>query len=177
MANPVRLQVILHRNPNLQEGGRNTSPNDDAAYFAQDFLDTQQVYDDPAEDSDITRRNLPGMGIRTFHKTDENFDERKRQIQERIRRQRRALGVMKAKHREKWPDAKIYDSDTEEWEYIEELDPLVRTGKQMIAAQRAVEAGVAAMEAELERLTEVNAVASAAAREVALRAAADAYDQ
>ena len=83
---------------------------------------------------------------------------------------------MKAKHREKFPDTNIYDFDAEEWVYIEELDPPVRTGKQMISARRAVEAGVAAMEPELKRLPEVNAAASAAAREVALRAAAEAYD-
>ena len=46
----------------------------------------------------------------------------------------------------------------------------------MIAAWRAEEAGVAAMEAELSMLPEVNAAAIAAAREVALRAAAEAYD-
>ena len=84
--------------------------------------------------------------------------------------------MIKAKHREKFPDTNIYNSDAEECECVEELYAPVCTGKQMITARRAVEAGVAAMEAELERLPEVNAAASAAAREVASRAAAEAYD-
>ena len=139
-------------------------------------MDTSEVYDDPAENSDALRRNLAGMAMRTLNKTDENIEERKARSWERIRRQRRALRVMKTKHREKFAVANIYDSDAEVWEYIEDLNPPVRIGKQMIAARRTVEAGVTAMEAELERLPEVNAAASAAAREVALRAAAEAYD-
>ena len=83
---------------------------------------------------------------------------------------------MRAKHCEKFPNANIYDSDAEECEYIEQLDRPMRTGKQMIAARCAVEAGVAAMEADLERLPVVNAAASAAARDGASRAGAEAYD-
>ena len=77
VANPVRLQVILHRDPKLEEGARNSPPEDDSEYFAPDFLDTAEVYDNPAEDCDTLRQNLAGMAMRTFHKTDENFEKRK----------------------------------------------------------------------------------------------------
>ena len=33
MANPVRLQVILHRDPTLEEGGRDSTPKDVGEYF------------------------------------------------------------------------------------------------------------------------------------------------
>ena len=62
-------------------------PPNDGPYFAVDFLDAGEVYQDPVEDSDVLQRNLAGMAFRTFYKTDAGFENRKLNIRKRIRRQ------------------------------------------------------------------------------------------
>ena len=92
---PIRLQVVLHRDPNQVPPIPDSPPPDDGPYFAVDFLDAAEMYQDPAEDSDVLQRNLAGMAKRTFPKTDAGFEDRKLKIRKCIRRQQRALRTMK----------------------------------------------------------------------------------
>jgi hypothetical protein len=177
---PIRLQVLLHRyakdvvvQPPLVP---DTPPPDDGPYFPVDFLDVPEVYDDPAEDSDNLRRNLAGVAKRTFPRTDEKFEERKARIRQRIRRQKDALRVMKRKHREKYPNANVIDSDADEWdEFITDFRPRPTTGKEMLAARRAAIAGAAAKERARARPPARNAVNERAARYIGKRIAAATY--
>ena len=146
---PIRLQVILYRDPNANPVVADSPPPDDGDYFPADFLDAAEMYDEPAEDSDALRRNLAGVAKRAYPKTDANFEERKLKIRKRIKRQNRALLQMKAKHREMFPDAAIINSDDEDWFYLKGLRPKVQTGKQMVAARPAAAAGTAAAAADL----------------------------
>jgi hypothetical protein len=151
---PIRLQVILHKYAKdvavRADMVPDTPPPDDGDYFPVDFLDVPETYNDPAEDSDNLHRNLAGVAKRTFPRADERFEERKARIRSRIRRQKKVLRVMKAKHAEKFPNAGIIDSDADEWEtYIQEFRPRPKTGKQMMAARTAAIAGAAASDAAL----------------------------
>ncbi|RPB18362.1 hypothetical protein L211DRAFT_854190 [Terfezia boudieri ATCC MYA-4762] len=114
---------------------------DDGAYFAANFLDAAEEYMDPAEDSDSLSRNLAGFAKRTFPRTQEGFEERKLKLRLRIKRQKRALRVMKRKKREKFPAKDIYNSDSAEWNILEELDPQLENGREMVLARGLIAAG------------------------------------
>ena len=45
---PIRLQVVLHRDPNQVPPIPDRPPPVEGAYFAVDFLDAAEVYQDPA---------------------------------------------------------------------------------------------------------------------------------
>ena len=51
---------------------------------------------------------------------------------------------LKKKHREKFPDVDIYDSDSPVWDYVMDLDPPPQNGGEIVMARRAVAAGEAA---------------------------------
>ena len=87
MSKPVPLQIQLHRN------GDNSVPDDDRAILAPHSLEVEE-YEDPAEDSDVLRRNLAGFAHRTFPRLDRGFAERKIQIRARIHRQAKALNLI-----------------------------------------------------------------------------------
>ncbi|RPB21014.1 hypothetical protein L211DRAFT_851757 [Terfezia boudieri ATCC MYA-4762] len=141
LSKPIRIQVILYRDSTLVPPVADSPPPDDGAYFAADFLDVAEEYMDPAEDSDSLSRNLAGFAKRTFPRTQEGFEERKLKLRLRIKRQKRALRVMKRKEREKFPAEDIYNSDSAEWNILEELDPQPENGREMVLARGAIAAG------------------------------------
>ncbi|RPB18117.1 hypothetical protein L211DRAFT_854446 [Terfezia boudieri ATCC MYA-4762] len=94
-AKPIRIQVILYRDPDLVPLVADSPPPDDGPYFAADFLDAVEEYMDPAKDSYSLSRNLAGFTKLTFSRTREEFEERKLKIRMRIKRQKRALRAMK----------------------------------------------------------------------------------
>ena len=61
---PIGLQVVLHRDPNqVLQIPDSPSPND-GPYFAVDFLDVAEVYQDPPEDPDVLQRNCTHVTYR-----------------------------------------------------------------------------------------------------------------
>jgi len=108
---PIRIQVILHRDPNLVPLLVDYPPPEDGAYFALGSFDAVEKYDDSAEDSDAIHRNLAGMAKRTFPRTGVAFEECELKIRMRITRQQKLLRTMKDKHRAKFPNGDIYDSN------------------------------------------------------------------
>jgi len=75
---PIRIHVILHRDPNLVPLIADSPPPKDGTYFALGSFDAVEEYDNPVEDSDTIHWNLAGMTKRTFPRTDVAFEERKR---------------------------------------------------------------------------------------------------
>jgi len=49
---PIRLQIVLHRDPNQVPVVPDSPPPDDGPYFTLGFLNVAELYDEPAEDSD-----------------------------------------------------------------------------------------------------------------------------
>ncbi|KAF8435592.1 hypothetical protein BGX38DRAFT_1274931 [Terfezia claveryi] len=76
-AQPIRLQVVLLRDPTAVPFRADSAPPDDGAYFPDDFLDAAEQYDDPGEDSDTLCQNLAGYAKRTMPRKDEAFEDRK----------------------------------------------------------------------------------------------------
>jgi len=74
---PIRLQVVLRRDPMADPQREESAPLDNGAYFPADFLDAAEQYDDPAEDSDAFRQNLAGYAKRGMPRKDEAFEDRK----------------------------------------------------------------------------------------------------
>ena len=70
---------------------------------------------------------------------------------------------MKAKHRAKFPDANIIDSEDEGWTYLKRLQPKVTNLRQMVAARGPVAAGIAAAGAALDGVEDPNEEAQTAA--------------
>ncbi|RPB21401.1 hypothetical protein L211DRAFT_851571 [Terfezia boudieri ATCC MYA-4762] len=73
---PIRIQVILYRDPDLVPLVADSPPPDDGPYFVADILDAVEEYMDPAEDSDSLSRNLASFAKRTFPRTREGFESR-----------------------------------------------------------------------------------------------------
>jgi hypothetical protein len=146
---PVRIQVILHRDPNANPAVADSPPPDDGAHFAADFLDAPDTYLDPAEDSDSLSRNLAGFAKRVMPRKDEAFEERKMKVRKRIKRQKKVLRELKRKQREKFPNVDIYDSDSPMWDYMMELDPPPANGREMVVARGAAVAADATAQAML----------------------------
>ncbi|KAF8423732.1 hypothetical protein BGX38DRAFT_1238459 [Terfezia claveryi] len=143
-AQPIRLQA-------------DSPPPDDGAYFPRDFLDAAEQYNDPGEDSDTLCRNLAGYSKRTMPRKDEAFEDRKMAARRRLRKVRdEGLDPVKAKHREKFPDLDIYDSEDDEWEYIAALNPQPANGREMIEARAAGLAGGLAYDAVMDGTKEHN---------------------
>ena len=58
---PIRLPVVLHRDPNQVPLVPDSPPPNNGPNFAVDFLHAAEVYQDPTQDSDMLQRNLAGM--------------------------------------------------------------------------------------------------------------------
>ncbi|RPB18310.1 hypothetical protein L211DRAFT_854247 [Terfezia boudieri ATCC MYA-4762] len=123
LSKPIRIQVILYRDSTLVPPVADSPLPDDSAYFTADFLDAAEEYMDPAEDSDSLSRNFAGFAKCTFPRMQEGFEERKQ------------------KEREKFPTEDIYNSDSAEWNILEELDPQPENGREMVLARGAIAAG------------------------------------
>ena len=83
---------------------------------------------------------------------------------------------MKQKHREKFPNTGILDSDAEEWDkYITEFRPRPTTGKELLAARRAAIAGKAARMSARARNPVQNAASARTARDIGKAVATAAY--
>ena len=146
---PIRLQVVLHRDPNQVPPIPDTSRSSDGAYFAIDFLDAAEAYQCPAEDSDVLQRNLGGMVNRTFHKTDAGFEDLKLKIRKGIRRQQRALRTMKNKQPVKFPNANAHNSDDDKLSWMDDLDATPQNGQKVVFARGVTQAAIAACDADL----------------------------
>ena len=156
---PIRLQVVLYKDSTRVPATVNTAPPDDGAYIEDAFLDASEEYEDPAEDSDTLCRNLAGLAKRTFPKTDDRFEDRKARVRVRIHRQRKVLKLLKAKHRAKFPDANIIDSEDAGSTYLKRLQPKVTNPRQMVAVRGPVAAGIAAARAALDGVEDPDAEA------------------
>jgi len=171
---PIRIQVILHRDPNLVPLVADFPPPEDGAYFAPGSFDAVEEYDDPVEDSDAIHRNLAGMAKRTFPRTEVAFEERKLKIRKRIKRQQKLLRTMKRKHRAKFPNRDIYDSDRAEWTWLVDIRPKLRDGPEMVFARGVVDTGMAAYDAHLAAIplphTQAHKVAASQAGEAVINA-------
>jgi len=110
----IRIQVILHRDPNLVLLVTDFPSPEHGAYFVPGSFDAVEEYDDPAEDSNAIHQNLASMAKRTFPRTDVAFEKHKLKIRKQITRQQKLLRTMKCKHRAKFPNRDIYDSDRAE---------------------------------------------------------------
>ncbi|RPB21815.1 hypothetical protein L211DRAFT_851266 [Terfezia boudieri ATCC MYA-4762] len=128
-AKPIRIQVILYRDPDLVPLVADSPPPDDGPYFAVDFLDAVEEYMAPAEDSDSLSRNLAGFAKRTFPRTQEGFEKRKLKIRMRIKRQKRALRAMKRQE--------------------QDLQPRPANGREIVLARGPAAAGIAVTQAML----------------------------
>ena len=168
---PIRLQVVLYKDSTRVPAPVNTAPPDDGAYIEDAFLDASEEYDDPAEDSDTLCRNLGGLAKRTFPKTDDRFEDRKARVRVRIHRQRKVLKLLKAKHRAKFPDTNIIDSEDEGLTYLKRLQPKVTNPRQMVAVRGPVAAGIAAARAALDGVEDPDAEAQTAAEATGKEAA------
>ena len=148
-SNPIRLQVVLHRDPNQIHPIPNSPPRNDRPSVAVDVLDAVEVYQDPAEDSDVLQRNLAGMAKRTLHKIDIRFENRKWKIRKRIRRQQRVLRTMMNKQRLKFPNANVYNSHDAEFSWMDDLDPKPQNGQEVVFQRGLTEVAIAAYDADL----------------------------
>ena len=81
---PIRLEVIMYRDPAANPMVQDSPPSDDERYFPIDFLDAPAYYVDPAEDSHTLARNLARKAKRTFSKRDEAFENRKARVRKSI---------------------------------------------------------------------------------------------
>jgi len=82
---PIRLQIVLHRDPNQVPVMPDSPPPDDGPYLVLDFLNAAELYDNPAEASDTIQRNLAAFANRAFPKRDYALEERKMKIRKRMR--------------------------------------------------------------------------------------------
>ena len=151
---PIRLQVILYRDPAANPVVLDSPPLDDEPYFPKDFLDAAAYYIDPAEDSDNLVRSLAEKAKRTFPKRDEAFENRKLRVWKRIRHQKKVLRLLKQEHKRKLPNTGIIDPEDKEWDYLAPLRPKIRDGEQIIAVRPALDAGVIACDAYLQRIVD-----------------------
>jgi len=84
----IRLQAVLRWDPGAEPQRENSAPLDDGAYIPADFLDAAEQYDDAAEDSGASRRNLSGYAKRGMSREDEAFEDRKMAARQRIKKVR-----------------------------------------------------------------------------------------
>ena len=97
------------------------------------------------------------------------FKEHKLKIRKRIKRQQKLLRIIKRKHRAKFPNGNIYDSDGAEWTWLVDIRPKLWDGPQMVFARGVVDAGMAAYDAHLAAIppphTQAHKVAASQAAE------------
>jgi len=100
------------------------------------------------------------------------FKEHKLKIRKRIKRQQKLLRIIKRKHRAKFPNRDIYDSDGVEWTWLVDIRPKPRDGPQMVFARGVVDAAIAAYDAYLAAIlpphTQVHKVAASQAGEAVI---------
>ena len=170
---PIRLQVVLCREPGVVPLKADSSSPDDGDFFSLDFLNPPEVYNNPGEDSDAFRRNLTGYAKRTMPRTDEGFEDQKMAAQRRLKRVRvEGLDPVKEKYKEKFPDVYIIDSEDEDWKYIEALNPQPASGWEMISARSAALDGSMAYNIVMDATEDHNAEVRRVAREAGFAAAA-----
>ena len=83
---PIRLQIVLHRNPTAGPMVRDTPPPDHGAYFPVDLFSTPEERNDSAEDSDPLPRGSARMSRRAF--PDADFRQQNSRTRKRIKRQK-----------------------------------------------------------------------------------------
>ena len=105
---PIRLLFILHRNNATPDSPR-LDPTQ--MHFPENKFDPPELYDEHAEDTDAIIQDQAGVGQRRMPTKDNTFEERKYRIRKRIERQQELLRLIKRKHREKFPNLGIIDSD------------------------------------------------------------------
>jgi len=111
-------------------------------------------------------------------RTDEGFEHRKMVARRRLKRVRvEGLDPVKEKHKEKFPDAYILNSEDEDWKYIEALNPQPASGREMIFARSAALDGSMAYDAVMDATEDHNAEVQRAAREVGFAAAAAEWEK
>ncbi|KAF8440637.1 hypothetical protein BGX38DRAFT_1205498 [Terfezia claveryi] len=132
---PIRLQVVLLRNPVAVPSKADSPPPDDGAYFPGDLLDAAEQYNDPGEDSETLCRNLASYSKRTMPRKDEAFEDRKMAARRRLR--------------------KVRDEGLDP-EYIAALNPQPANGREMIEARAAGLAGGLAYDAVMDGMREHN---------------------
>ena len=135
-AKPIRILIILARDP-INEvpdtpliGGQ--------TYFPADRFDPPEEYDDPCEDSDALMRNRLGLAKRRMPTVDHAFEERKRLIRKRIKRQIELLNKISEAHRAKFPNLDIYEPGSEEWAQMQLFVPKLTCGVDIVNARRSV---------------------------------------
>ena len=169
---PIRLQVVLHRDPKAVPLKADSPPPDDSDFFPVDFLNTPEVYDDPGEDSDAFRQNLAGYAKRTIPRTNECFEDRNIEPRRRLKRVKvKGLDPVKEKLEKKFHHAYIIDSEDEDWKYMEALDPQLASGWEMISTRSAALNGSIAYDAVMDATEAHNAAVRRAAREAGFAAA------
>jgi len=173
---PIRLQIVLHREPNQVPVVPDSPPPDDGPYFTLHFLNAAELYDGSAEYSNTIQRNLAGFTNRVFPKRDYAFEMHKMKIQKRMRRQARVLRQMKAKHRHKFPNTDMYDSDADKWDSLHIPNSQPQNGQEMVHARHAILAGLAGKQAAIAVMPVVNAATRAACHTVGVRIAQAAWD-
>jgi len=72
---PIRLQMVLRRNPEAMPLKADSPPPDNGDIFPVDFLNAPDVCDDPGKDSDSFHQNLAGYAKRTIARMDEDFKD------------------------------------------------------------------------------------------------------
>ena len=151
---PIRLQVILYRDPTANPVVPDSPSPDDEPYFPRDLLDALAYYIDPTEDSDNLARSLAKKAKITFPKRDEAFENSKLRVRKCIRHQKKVLRLLKQEHKRKFPNTRISDSEDEEWDYLVALSFKIQDGEEMIASRPALDAGVVACDAYLQGIVD-----------------------
>ena len=111
MANPIHLLFVLHWND-----GTPDTPclNPAHKYLPTDKFDPPQIYDKYAGDTDAIIGDQAGVGQRRMPTTDNTFEESKYKIRKHIECQLELLRFITCKHREKFLNVGIIDSDNED---------------------------------------------------------------
>ena len=109
---------------------------------------------------------------------DEAFEKRKMDARRLLKKiQEEGLNPVKVKHQEKFPDVYIYNSEDDEWVYIEELNPQSANGREMVVARAAGLAGSLAYDAIMDSAREPTVAVCRSAREAGHAVAAEKWAQ
>jgi len=177
-AKPIRLQVVPRRDPEAVPLKADSPPAEDDDFSPGDLLHALEEYDDPGEDSNAFRRNLAGYAKRTMLRTDEGFEDRKMAARLRLKRVRvEGLDPVKEKHKEKFPNIYIIDSEDEDWKYIEAFNSQPPSGQEMMSARSAALDGSMAYDIVMDATEDHNEEVRRAAREAGFVAAAAEWEK
>jgi len=83
---------------------------------------------------------------------------------------------MKAKHRQKFPNTDIYDSDTDDWDFLCTLNLQPQNGQEMMHARHAMVAGLAGKRAAIAVMLVVNAATRATCHKIGVGIVQAAWD-